>query len=494
MIFRSKHAVLAALLSAALPSACQPAASEREAELPADDGWTPPAEGADLPAFCWRKGASSARDLFCNEERSAIRSLRDLQEGLGLAYWPPGAPPDPSSYNIDMRLALLGHSTALSGRVVSPINPRAIVLGRETSTALAFNRGVQQVEIASFDRLNKVVDFFLVSFEQACNAAPRGCTPGDLYTPSIESDWISLRVEDDEDLKNTPSDCRRCHQRGSEAPQLLMRELEGPWTHFFMADAGQQPGYPEPSGVDLTLDYVRAKGEEAYAGIPASVLRATAAFSLETFVGGYQPLVFDSLQISNERWHLVDGAYLAEALRSPTWDRAYAAFQRGEQLALPFYDPRPTDATKQARLTAAYQRFLVGAIAADALPDLADIFPDDPTLRAEIGLQTTPGASPAQILVQACGSCHNDVLDQSISRARFNIDLRRMDPARIEVAIERMNAPVGAPGRMPPADSRQLDADAQQRLTRYLQEAARSPEDDALLERAAKLGMAGPRD
>jgi hypothetical protein len=479
------------MLCAAL-SGCQ----QEETSAPKVDGgsqeedlWTPPADGAALPAFCWRKGASAARDLFCNETLTPVRNLRELQEQLGMAYSDAEAAAYPDS-GIDVRLVVLGHSTALSASLVSPINPRVIVRARDNATVLAFNRGVQQVEIVSYDRLQKVLDFFLVSFEQACNAAPQGCTHGDLYTPRIESDWLSVRIEDDEQLKNGPSDCRRCHQLGSHAPRLLMRELEGPWTHFFMADVGQEPGYPEANGVDLTRDYVHAKGNEAYAGIPASVLRATAGVTLENFVG-QQPLLFDSLTISNERWQYVDGAYLPEPMRSPTWDRAYAAFQRGEHLALPHYLPRPTDPTKQAQLTAAYQRFASGEISAEALPDLADIFPDDAELRAEIGLQTRPTASPAELLVQACGSCHNDVLDQTISRARFNIDLRRMDRAELELAIERLNAPIGSQGRMPPAESRQLDPAAQQRLTAYLQQAVRAEADEAFLERAARLGMAG---
>jgi hypothetical protein len=44
---------------------------------------------------------------------------------------------------------------------------------------------------------------------------------------------------------------------------------------------------------------------------------------------------------------------------------------------------------------------------------------------------------------------------------------------------------------MPPADTRQLDPGGRQRLIEYLQRNERTAEDDALLERAAKLGMAG---
>src|SRR5688572_6467710 len=87
--------------------------------------------------------------------------------------------------------------------------------------------------------------------------------------------------------------------------------------------------------------------------------------------------------------------YPSTPSRSATWDRAYASFKRGDQLAMPHFDPRPTDAEKQARLTAAYQAYRNGALAAEDLPDLADIFPDDPQTRAEIGLETEPGATPA---------------------------------------------------------------------------------------------------
>jgi hypothetical protein len=43
-----------------------------------------------------------------------------------------------------------------------------------------------------------------------------------------------------------------------------------------------------------------------------------------------------------------------------------------------------------------------------------------------LGSQTEPDATPSEAPVQICGSCHNDVLDQTISRARFNIDLKRI--------------------------------------------------------------------
>jgi hypothetical protein len=160
-------------------------------------------------------------------------------------------------------------------------------------------------------------------------------------------------------------------------------------------------------------------------------------------------------------------------------------------LALPYFDPRPTDPTKQAALSDAYRRYRSGEIRAEGLPDLSDIYSDDGQARAEIGLQTEPSASPAQTLVQACGACHNDVLDQSISRARFSIALSRMDRAELDLAIARLQAPRASAGAMPPNVTRQLDPNCLQKLVDYMRQDLRLADDDALLDRAAHLGMAG---
>jgi hypothetical protein len=41
----------------------------------------------------------------------------------------------------------------------------------------------------------------------------------------------------------------------------------------------------------------------------------------------------------------------------------------------------------------AYRRYRQGELSDDELPDLSDIFPDDPKVRARIGLQTVPALS-----------------------------------------------------------------------------------------------------
>jgi hypothetical protein len=451
-----------------------------------------------LPGLCARPAADAVRDVFCVPGAPAqIGSLRELQTALAINAIPLDMDEATAAQlTLDPRsivdsMVFLGHSTALSGRVVSAINPRAVILGR--STIMAFQRGVQQVEIISTDREDNGLNFYLISFRQACNDAARGCIPGDLYTPQVERDWTAVTLQDDEDLKNTPSDCRQCHQRGLESPVLLMRELQGPWTHFFAPDPDDRPnpGGAGTGGIELVRTFKQVKTGEIYAGIPAAAMGHSVGVTLQNIVFSGQPLEFPSLAIEYEL--TAETALAGAPRRSPTWDAAYEAFKRGEQLALPHFEPNPADATKQAQLIRAYQRYRMNELSAEELPDLADIFPDDPQRRAEIGLQVEPDATPVLALIQTCCPCHNDVLDQSVSRARFNVALSRMSRHELDLAIERIQQPLGTTGEMPPPESRRLTDAVRARLVEYLRQTARPAQDDALLDQAAVLGMAKER-
>lgn len=453
----------------------------------------PDETGSDgLPALCARDRDDIVRDVFCRADGPEVRSLRDLQEQLDLVpeqaiYEDPESP-----LGVRKFVTMLGHSTSLSGHVVSPINPRLLIAGGRA--IMAFQRGVQKVEVIAFQR-GGGLNFYLIQFEQACNGTQSGCAPADLYTPQLERDWLRVHVEDDEDLKNSPSDCRQCHQRKMDRPRLLMRELNNPWTHFLQPEPYSETPLvvAGPQGFDLLKDYVRAKGDELYGGFAPPTLAPISPFFLESIVGSDQPVLFDAPGIETERfpYDIERNAYATEPRASPTWEASYQAFKRGEQLALPYLEPRPTDPDKHARLTAAYTSHRAGELDPRALPDLADIFPDDPVLRARIGLQTEPDAAPADALIQACGGCHNDVLDQSLSRARFNIDLSKLDAAAIARAIDRIERAPTDPGVMPPPEARQLEPRARARLLDFLRDDPLSKPALPELERAAELGMAG---
>jgi hypothetical protein len=484
----AKRLVWGACVLIACSSAESPTAHRQEVGQPkATAAETLTAAEVARPAFCDRPGvrerATAIDALFCSEPGGpAIASLRDLQELLDLVPFAPAADGGASE------LVMLGHSTSLPGHLVSPINPRAFILGKDNM--LAYARGGQEVELVSRASDGTLV-FYLLLYQQACNQTPEGCSFGELYTQVTEAGWTQLRVQDDSELENTPFDCRACHARGTERATLLMREVDGPWTHFFdTLDPGSNAG-PELKGYHLLQDYLAAKGDELYAGIDVTRLKPSTAQALEIVVGLAQPVYFDSLAIELERWPRGPNGYAAEPRRSPTWQAAYDAWKRGEQLALPHYEPRPTSNDKQARLTEAYARYRRDQLGLHELPDLSDIFPDDPATRAEIGLEVEPDASPVALLIQACGPCHNDVLDQDISRAAFNIDLARMSDDELDIAIERIELPRTAAGAMPPLRARVLSARARERLVDYLRAEARTGEIDPQLTHAAAMGMRG---
>ncbi len=96
------------------------------------------------------------------------------------------------------------------------------------------------------------------------------------------------------------------------------------------------------SGGELAADYVAAKGDEEYGGVDGALTQRTDAANLEWAVPASQPLIFDGQAIEQERWALQpDGGLPSTPHPSPTWYASYDAFKRGEQLALPYFEPRP---------------------------------------------------------------------------------------------------------------------------------------------------------
>jgi hypothetical protein len=496
---QARSAIFTFVVLACLLGACSRADGPMRPQLDAAVGTDAVPPAGLRPVFCERANddADAVRDVFCGAAAPAIASLSELQAALGVT---PGAPAsrgekrsdDPNQYYVRYP-ALLGHSTALSGHLVSPLNPRAVLIG--LGTVLAFQRGVQQVEIATLSRTRNQFNFYLLRFSRACGDERQGCNAAELYTQRVERDWSALRVHDAEELENTPQDCLQCHKRGRDAPVLLMRELERPWTHFFEPNNPEDPSripaarreLPGVQGADLMRDYRQGRGDEPYANVDVTSFPEGTPSVLQAAVGRQQPLFFDVETILAERYP----KQVSAPQPSPTWERSFEAFKRGEQLALPYYETRVTDPDKQSRLSEAYRRHRDGELSDDELPDLRDIFPDDPAVRARIGLETEEDASPAQALIQACGACHNDVLDQSLSRARFNIDVSRLSAEELALAVERIEHDREALGAMPPSEARQLHPRARGRLLEFLRDAGRTRQPDPRLVHAAEMGMLG---
>jgi mono/diheme cytochrome c family protein len=427
-----------------------------------------------IASVCGRGGADRVRDLFCSGAATQIRGLADLQRALEVGTNSvTGLRSIAQGYVTD--LAITGHSTGLSARSVSAINPRVIAFRMEVVDsqvlALAFTRGEQMVELVTRDRIDRSLRFYVAGFRQACNAT--GCKPGDLLTPAIERDWTEVSLYDEADLSNTVLDCATCHQPAGPGTgkSLQMQELNAPWTHWFWRKS--------EGGNVLLDDYFAAKGDEQLAGMTAEQVEAVDPNSITTLILFSNPSAtasFDSARIEAEvkssaaalgGMQPMDNSVPGE---SPTWRAAYDRAKRGDTIALPYYDVKVTDPTKLARMTASYQAFRRGEITSAELPDLRDVFSEDPMRLAELGAATEPGLDGKGVLLQACSQCHNSRLDQGLSRARFRADLVGMTRAEKDLAIARLKLPEGSPLAMPPARMRLLSEESRYRAIEALQE------------------------
>lgn len=451
----------AALTLLLLPGCGQPRSSRETYASWADPLASLP-HGPDHTAdVCKRAGDDPVRSLFCAGTPPDITSLVDLETALQV---------DSASLGGLSGIAIAAHSTSLSIRSVSAINPRLIALRVEVPPVelmtLAFTRGEQFCEVAVHDRGDHELRFYVVGFRQACNGVRDGCRPGDLLTPAIEQDWTEVTLYDENDVTNTVLDCATCHQpRGPGTPKLLrLQELDDPWTHWLLQSSD--------GGKALLADYTAARGDEGLAGMTAAQVQSAHPENVQELVlynSPPQPYPFDSAAIEAEvRTSAAEhgGDQPADNSipgESATWQAAYARALAGEVIPVPYHDVKVTDARKLARMTRAYQEYRRGDLARDELPDIRDVFPDDPHLLAEMGTMTEPGLSGEGVLLQACSPCHNGRLDQSLSRARFRADLEGIGRQEKDVAIGRLRLPQSDPHVMPPALLRTLTDEARNR-------------------------------
>ncbi len=409
-----------------------------------------PRGAEQLAALCDRGNADPVSIKLCSAKR--IGSLADLLDALGLAFNSKignGELGNPS-------FALLGHSTSLAARHVSPINPRVFIFtspktegpirGKAEADpdfiALAFSRGEPLVELVARDEHTRELRFFLVRFELGCERtdlpANEGCGERDLYTPAVEQSWTGASVYDDRDLANTLFDCNTCHQPGGPGTPKMLRMIEQrpPWTHFFR-DSDQ--------GKLLIGDYFTAHDKsETYGGIPGALVSWSEPARLEGLVEHegfmHQPLELPTRDLARM---VMKGEQPADL---PSYVELFERARAGKSLPVPFPDYTFVEPRTLARAADGYKKLdktIAGELGLDRL--------HSDSARSRVGLAAEPGATGEAILLAMCARCHNDTLDQSLSRARFDTThLADLDAKEKALIVERLRLPASSPLKMPP--------------------------------------------
>jgi mono/diheme cytochrome c family protein len=406
-------------------------------------------------ALCARAGNDRVRRTFCSTNGTKVTSLKSLQQALGLSA-------TAGSF------ALAAQSNGIAMRHVSAINPRLIQFTKEATqdyAVLGFVRGESTVEIAAHDKDANALRFYLVKYALPCDPQ---CTSVDLQSPASETNWRNVTVYEDKDLENTVSDCHVCHQPNGSGTQKLLRmpSLQLPWPHWLLdvskvaVRPPSAPGLRVPnngripglSGINfdanrnLIKDFMAAhKNDGDFAGLPVGSIELSAPNELANFLvaRGFSSQPNEAAETASTPIGPLPVTYPG---RSVGWKRAYAASLTGDELSPPYPGDSVPSATELASLTQS---------------DLHDL-----------GLAVAPGASPKEILDQACKLCHNDKLNQNVSRAKFSVDLQKLDRRIANVAIERLLLPKNDEKRMPPAFFKQLTTAEISALKTYLEQNA----------------------
>lgn len=430
---------------------------------------------ADLPTgdeqrerLCGRGHEDRLSKIFCSDAASSITGLQNLQKALGIAFQKAGLA---ETQNVtgnaregNPAFVFLGHTTSLTARMVSPVNPRVIVFKPPAHTArsanltpdkfvkdpefvaMAFTRGEQIVELVNRDPTTGDLRFFVVRFEQACNDRPEGCTSWELFGPAIETDWKRVTIYDDTDLENTPADCNVCHQPNGHGSKrvLLMQAIRTPWTHFFRRnrEGGQK---------QLHLYQQAHPKDETYGGIPGREVAYSDPALLQGLIEneGFmkQPITLHAEAIVQE---IEDKGLEDNPVLSIAWQLEFKKALRGQSPGVGYPVVDFTDADRMARASKAYQAVFAGRAGKDKAPYLGDMH--RPEVLFRVGLAPKPDSTGREILLNVCRRCHNPTRNPQLTRARFDVDkLMALPVKELARARDRLTLPIDSPKRMPPA-------------------------------------------
>ncbi len=414
--------------------------------------------------------------------------------------------------------SMTANSSSLVGRDVSALNPRLIVGemmagggpfgggdngaagSPEDMMALGFVRGEQLVELVGYDPSTDALNFYLLMFEQGCNATEAGCQTSDLVSPAIESGWTGWTVYQDTDLVNTTLDCNVCHQPlGPGTPKIpRVQEISNSWTHWFPTRPAQQGGGWSSGGSGTTglppMDpgnhgtrssevlwnqFMSMHGDDpTYGGVPLEEIRASAAGpDIETFVRSWLTSRTDlpeALQIpafgSGEGSdYFCDSSSMEREGESSSWGPEFARVVSGQRLPLPSHRIDITSELSRDEVVETYKAVQSGALPAEEMvhPSAAIAY----TAMSEMSIVPPQDATGEQILTHMCARCHNSNLDQSLSRARFDAtNLAGLDALQKAVIADRIQRHESDNFQMPPRRSGTMPQWAVTRVLEYLEQ------------------------
>jgi hypothetical protein len=492
-VARSTALGIAVAMFAAVAAACSGSTTSQRRDPPPADAWlsaigTGPAQTARV---CDRGARDRVATALCGGSIPPIRSLDDLYVALRL-----GQP-------AERLVAATTHSLGLSARTVSAANPRVLVFPNAISfsepldytqvVAAGFTRGEQLVELVGLDPITYEYNFYLLSFEQRCTFD--GCTPEQLLTEKIESDWTGWTLYSDHDLVDTPLDCASCHLPfGADSHKLLlMRQVADPWMHWgdFRrltermcpdapgTDAGSDDEVTTTDGLDLLLALEGQAGR--YAGIPVRELHEALSGDVfsdflvdaENLVRGspyqnsaypYEQLVFRTREVLCERFRTGT---------SPTWE-AERRESSSRGLPEPFYGPDVLDATLRAEIVSDRADFLQQRADRSAFEVGASLIAADAA--SAVGFVPREEDTAPDILRGLCVRCHAASTDPRLRRARFDVEkLDAVEPATFQAVTRRLRLPRSSPELMPPLRVGELPPWAIERVEKYLSERCTTP-------------------
>jgi hypothetical protein len=408
-----------------------------------------PTREKQYDALCATPRNDSFFKRICGGVRPNIPDLASLLQLLGLDQ--------------NRAFALTGNSTSLVAKSVSALNPRIIVFPRVDATlqqkddfvVVGFVRGERFVEITSRDPASGEPNFYLLTFEQACDYQGT-CDLASKLTEEIEHDWTAYSIYPESDLENTSLDCLACHRPAGFGTKkiLRMQELSSPWLHWFPQRFVQRTD----SDRILSAQFADIHGvDKQYGGVPIGAIENAlddgSGAQLEALVRaegfGEQPNVFDP-RIEAEA---------KNGDQSPTWLAQWTVATQGHAITVPYPRVDVTDEAKRTAATATYKNVVTGAAGRETFLDTRDVFSQDAAEKLSFVPQA--GADAQSVLVQMCSRCHDGRADPSIGRSKFNVlALDTMSADEKTIATSRVLEADDSVKKMPPWRSGQLTPEA----------------------------------